>query len=105
MEDFAQYKAQARADLTRDSNLDKAADLGKRRRLTGSEPGTRSMAAIVNDGVGARFWLYWTVERKIKGRRLLLDPRTKGLEEKKKVVFAEARTRTLWHAKNRDSTR
>ena len=27
MEDFAQYKAQARADLTRDSNLDKAADL------------------------------------------------------------------------------
>ena len=27
MEDFAQYKAQARADLTRDSNLDKASDL------------------------------------------------------------------------------
>ena len=27
MEDFAQYKAQARADLTQDSNLDKAADL------------------------------------------------------------------------------
>ena len=27
MEDFAQYKAQARADLSRDSNLDKASDL------------------------------------------------------------------------------
>ena len=27
MEDFAQYKTQARADLTRDSNLDKASDL------------------------------------------------------------------------------
>ena len=27
MEDFAQYKAQARVDLTRDSNLDKASDL------------------------------------------------------------------------------
>ena len=27
MEDFAEYKAQARVDLTRDSNLDKAADL------------------------------------------------------------------------------
>ena len=27
MDDFAQYKAQAKADLTRDTNLDKAADL------------------------------------------------------------------------------
>ena len=33
MEDFAQYKAQARADLTRDTNLDKAADLVAQRRV------------------------------------------------------------------------
>ena len=33
MEDFAQYKAQARADLTRDSNLDKAADLVAKRNV------------------------------------------------------------------------
>ena len=33
MEDFAQYKAQARADLTRDSNLDKASDLVAKRNM------------------------------------------------------------------------
>ena len=33
MEDFAQYKAQARADLTRDSNLDKASDLVAQRNV------------------------------------------------------------------------
>ena len=33
MEDFAQYKAQARADLTRDSNLDKASDLVAKRNV------------------------------------------------------------------------
>ena len=33
MEDFAQYKAQAKADLTRDTNLDKAADLVAQRRV------------------------------------------------------------------------
>ena len=30
------------------------------------------------------FWLYWTVERKRKYRRLMLEPRTKFLGEKKK---------------------
>ena len=33
MEDFAQYKAQARVDLTRDSNLDKASDLVAKRNV------------------------------------------------------------------------
>ena len=33
MEDFAQYKAQARVDLTRDSNLDKASDLVAQRNV------------------------------------------------------------------------
>ena len=33
MEDFARYKAQARADLTRDSNLDKASDLVAQRNV------------------------------------------------------------------------
>ena len=52
------------------------------------------------------FGLYYTVERKIKVRRLLFEPRTKCLREKKKekrkkIQFAEARTRSLWHAKQR----
>ena len=38
MEDFAQYKAQARADLTRDSNLDKASDLVARRNVLLADP-------------------------------------------------------------------
>ena len=33
MDNFAEYKAQAKADLTRDSNLDKAADLVAQRRV------------------------------------------------------------------------
>ena len=39
MEDFAQYKAQARADLTRDSNLDKASDLVAERNVLLANPG------------------------------------------------------------------
>ena len=38
MEDFAQYKAQARADLTRDSNLDKASDLVAQRNVLLADP-------------------------------------------------------------------
>ena len=38
MEDFAQYKAQARADLTRDSNLDKASDLVAERNVLLANP-------------------------------------------------------------------
>ena len=38
MEDFAQYKAQARADLTRDSNLDKASDLVAERNVLLADP-------------------------------------------------------------------
>ena len=38
MEDFAQYKAQARADLTRDSNLDKASDLVAKRNVLLADP-------------------------------------------------------------------
>ena len=38
MEDFAQYKAQARADLTRDSNLDKASDLVAERNMLLADP-------------------------------------------------------------------
>ena len=38
MEDFAQYKAQARADLTRDSNLDKASDLVAERIVLLADP-------------------------------------------------------------------
>ena len=38
MEDFAQYKAQARADLTRDSNLDKAYDLVAERNVLLADP-------------------------------------------------------------------
>ena len=38
MEDFAQYKAQARADLTRDSNLDKASDLVAKRNVVLADP-------------------------------------------------------------------
>ena len=38
MEDFAQYKAQARVDLTRDSNLDKASDLVAERNVLLMDP-------------------------------------------------------------------
>ena len=38
MEDFAQYKAQAKADLTRDTNLDKAADLVAQQRVLLTNP-------------------------------------------------------------------
>ena len=38
MEDFAQYKAQARVDLTRDSNLDKASDLVAKRNVLLADP-------------------------------------------------------------------
>ena len=38
MEDFAQYKAQARADLTRDSNLDKVYDLVAERNVLLADP-------------------------------------------------------------------
>ena len=38
MEDFAQYKAQARADLTRDSNLDKATDLVAQQKVLLTNP-------------------------------------------------------------------
>ena len=38
MEDFAQYKAQAKADLTRDSNLDKASDLVAERNVLLANP-------------------------------------------------------------------
>ena len=38
MEDFAQYKAQAKADLTRDTNLDKAEDLVAQRRVLVTNP-------------------------------------------------------------------
>ena len=38
MEDFAQYKAQAKADLTRDTNLDKAADLVAQRNILLANP-------------------------------------------------------------------
>ena len=38
MDDFAQYKAQARADLTRDSNLDKASDLVAQRNVLLADP-------------------------------------------------------------------
>ena len=38
MEDFAQYKAQARADLTQDSNLDKATDLLAQRNVLLANP-------------------------------------------------------------------
>ena len=38
MEDFAQYKAQAKADLTRDSNLDKASDLVAQRNVLLANP-------------------------------------------------------------------
>ena len=38
MEDFAQYKAQAKADLTRDTNLDKAADLVAQQKVLLTNP-------------------------------------------------------------------
>ena len=38
MEDFAQYKAQAKVDLTRDTNLDKAADLVAQRNVLLANP-------------------------------------------------------------------
>ena len=38
MEDFAQYKVQARADLTRDTNLDKAADLVAQQKVLLTNP-------------------------------------------------------------------
>ena len=38
MDSFAQYKAQARADLTRDSNLDKASDLVAKRNVLLADP-------------------------------------------------------------------
>ena len=38
MEDFAQYKAQAKADLTRDTNLDKATDLVAERNVLLANP-------------------------------------------------------------------
>ena len=50
------------------------------------------------------FWLYWTVKRKNKGPKTIARTKnkvSKRKEKKKKVVFAEARTRTLWHAKQR----
>ena len=53
------------------------------------------------------FWLYWTVERKIKGRRLLLEPRTKCLREKKKEKKLSSPRLELGPSgtQNRDSTR
>ena len=38
MDSFAEYKAQARADLTRDSNLDKAAELVAERNVLLMDP-------------------------------------------------------------------
>ena len=38
MDDFAQYKAQAKADLTRDTNLDKAADLVAQQKVLLTNP-------------------------------------------------------------------
>ena len=54
------------------------------------------------------FWLYWTVERKIKVRRLLLEPRTKCLGEKKKKKKKLSSPRLELGpsgTQNRDSTR
>ena len=59
MEDFAQYKAQAKADLTRDTNLDKAADLVAERNVLlqdESIPDALKRAQLIQLNREVRYW-------------------------------------------------